>query len=131
MFIINSSDSSEYTQLRGIGPTYASRIIKYRDRLGGFYKLEQLSEVYGVSDSLIKSFGNQLRFDSIKIQKLNVNKLEAKELKVNPYIGWNIANSIVNYREQHGKYLKLEDLKKSVLIDDTLYLKIKPYLDIK
>ena len=70
---INSSDSADFTKLRGIGPTYASRIIKYRNRLGGFYNPNQLSEVYGLSDSLIRTFEEQLVFDSMPIQKLNVN----------------------------------------------------------
>lgn len=125
---INSADSSEFIKLRGIGPTYASRIVKYRTNLGGFHSIDQLSEVYGVTDSLVASFGAQLRLDTINIKKLDINYAEAKELKVNPYIDWNVANSIVNYREQHGLYNKIEDIKSSVLIDDSLFQKLKPYL---
>ncbi|KAA3644454.1 MAG: hypothetical protein DWP98_12170 [Bacteroidetes bacterium] len=128
---LNTSDSATFTKLRGIGPTYASRIIKYRTRLGGFRSINQLTEVYGITDSLVQTFGEQLKLDTIPIVKLNVNELTAKELKVNPYIDWSIANSIVAYREQHGKYKKLEDIKKSVLINDSLYNKLKYYLDIR
>lgn len=128
---INSADSATFVKLRGIGPTYASRIIKYRTNLGGFHSLMQLSEVYGISDSLIKTFSEQLILDSIAIKMLDINKLEAKELKVNPYIDWNVANSIVNYRKQHGLYSQIEGIKMSVLINDSLFRKIEPYIHIE
>ena len=117
-----------YTKLRGIGPTYASRIIKYRNALTGFHSKSQLSEIYGISDSLLETFNDQLIIDTLSIRNMDVNKMDAKQLKQNPYINWNVANSIVNFREQHGLYESNEEIKKSVLIDDSLFQKIEPYL---
>jgi DNA uptake protein ComE-like DNA-binding protein len=125
---LNSADSSQLVTLRGIGPTYASRIIKFRNQLGGFINKEQLSQVYGLTDSLVSSFGEQLKFDPIEISKLNINTADAKELKKHPYIDWSIANSIVNYRKQHGDYKIIDEIKNSVLIDDSLFNKLKPYI---
>ena len=52
---INGADSVELTKLYGIGPAFASRIMKYRNLLGGFYALGQLKEVYGINDSIFSS----------------------------------------------------------------------------
>ena len=125
---INTADSAMFTKLRGIGPTYASRIIKYRNALTGFHSKSQLSEIYGISDSLLETFNDQLIIDTLSIRNMDVNKMDAKQLKQNPYINWNVANSIVNFREQHGLYKSNEEIKKSVLIDDSLFQKIEPYL---
>src|SRR3569833_3197280 len=47
---LNSADSAKLTELKGIGPSFARRIINYRNRLGGFINKEQLKEVYGMDD---------------------------------------------------------------------------------
>jgi DNA uptake protein ComE-like DNA-binding protein len=127
---LNSADSSQLVTLRGIGPTYASRILKFRTQLGGFVNKRQLAQVYGLTDSLVESFGEQLQFDTIEIVKIDINSVEAKELRKHPYIDWSIANSIVNYRKSHGNYKVIDEIKKSVLIDDSLFNKLKPYIFI-
>jgi len=48
----------------GIGPTYAKRIVKYRNSLGGFHAINQLSEVYGLADSTFQSIRPQLKTTS-------------------------------------------------------------------
>ena len=47
---INTVDTAEWKKVPGIGSAYAARIVKYRNLLGGFYEVEQLREVYGISD---------------------------------------------------------------------------------
>jgi DNA uptake protein ComE-like DNA-binding protein len=54
-----------------------------------------------------------------------------KRLYSHPYIAYKLAKLIVKYREHHGLYNNLEDLKKMPLIDDQLFRKIVVYLVIE
>ncbi|MAY85057.1 MAG: hypothetical protein CMP59_13085 [Flavobacteriales bacterium] len=125
---LNLADSAELIQLKGIGPVYASRIVKFRNALGGFYNIDQLTEVWGIDDTLINTLRPQLSLGEPSIVKLRINHLEAAELKSHPYLNWSQANAIVNYRKQHGRFMRNEDLMKIYSIDDTLVEKISPYL---
>ena len=63
-----------------------------------------------------------------ELQKININTAEYDSLKSHPYIKYNVAKSIVNYREQHGAFSEIDQLLKIHLIDDDLLRKLKPYL---
>lgn len=125
---INSADTSEFKALYGIGEVLAERIVKRREELGGFIAKDQLNEIFGLSEETLIRLDTQLLFERTEIQKININTATKEELKTHPYIFWQYANVIVNYRKQHGNYSSLEDLKKIVIIDDSLYQKVKPYL---
>ena len=45
---LNSADTLLLTRVPGIGASFARRIYKYRELLGGYYVVEQLQEVYGM-----------------------------------------------------------------------------------
>lgn len=45
---LNSADTTLLKRVPGIGSSFARRIVKYRDLLGGYYVVEQLQEVYGM-----------------------------------------------------------------------------------
>lgn len=127
---INTADSAAFEKLYGIGAVLSSRIIRYREALGGFYDKNQLKEVYGVQDSLLKQLDSLLLFDRVELKKININAANADELKRHPYINWQVANSIVKIREQHGSYKVMDEIQKSKLINDSLYLKLKPYIKL-
>ncbi|MDQ3192707.1 MAG: helix-hairpin-helix domain-containing protein [Bacteroidota bacterium] len=129
---INLADTSDLIQLKGIGSTFSLRIIKYRNNLGGFINKDQLLEVYGITKELIDSISPFISIDHNKIKKININTCLASDFKKHPYVNnWNITNSIINYRDQHGFYKSIEDIKKSDLVNDELYLKLAPYLTIE
>lgn len=108
---INSATAEEFKTLRGIGTAYARRIIRYREKLGGFYALNQLQEVYGVSDSLYAQIQPFLVCAPTKIQRLNINTADLKTLGQHPYISWEQARSIIDYRREEGDIPQLEWLK--------------------
>lgn len=127
---MNTADTNQWKSLNGIGSKRANRIVKYRKLLGGFVSKNQLSEVYGLSDSLVEEIKLNLMLDSSKLKKININVASKKELASHPYISWNLANAILNYKIQHGYYDSLSKIKQIHLVNDDLYRKIVSYISL-
>jgi competence protein ComEA len=127
---INSADTSAFISLPGIGNKLASRIVNFRDKLGGFYSIHQIAETYGLADSTFQKIKPFLKLENPSIKKFNVNTATKDEMKSHPYMKWNIANAIVEYRNQHGNFSTLEDLKKISLVSEEVFNKIKIYLTL-
>jgi competence ComEA-like helix-hairpin-helix protein len=125
---INEADTSAFISLPGIGSRLADRIIRFREKLGGFYSIDQIAEVYGLADSVFQKIKPLLQLGPFTINKIDINTATLEELKAHPYIKYAIANSIVQYRCQHGTFSTMEDLKKIVLITAEVYRKISAYL---
>ncbi len=127
---INTSDSATLEQLKGVGFGLARRIINYRERLGGFYSILQIGEVFGLPDSVFQKIKPQLMLSDKNIKKININKAQLDELKAHPYIRYKLANAIIQYRNQHGNFGHTEDLKKIILMDNESYNKIINYISL-
>ena len=110
---INTADTTAFIALPGIGSKLAFRIVTFRDKLGGFSSINQLGETYGLPDSTFQKIKPRLTFSAGTIKQFNINTADANTLKLHPFIRWNIANAIVQYRSQHGNYSTIADLKKS------------------
>jgi len=128
---VNNSDTAAFIALPGIGSKLAARIVAFREKLGGFYKVEQLAETYGLPDSTFQKIKNRLVIGSGNIKRLNINSATFDELKVHPYLRYNIANAIVQYRTQHGNFSAVNDIRKIMMITDEIYDKAAPYLTVK
>lgn len=126
---VNEADTSAFIALPGIGSKLAARIVNFRDKLGGFYSIDQVGETYGLQDSTFQKIKASLQLGG-SIKKLNVNTSTKDELKTHPYIKWNLANAIVEYRNQHGAFKSLDDLKNIALIDEARFEKIVHYLSL-
>jgi competence protein ComEA len=126
-FSINTCDSIMLESLPTIGPSTASRIIRYRNRLGGFHSISQLNEVYAL-DSISFSTLKKYCFVDNNFRKINLNTCSLEELKTHPYIGYKLANIIINYRAQHGSFTKAEDLLNIHVMNEEILRKIEVYL---
>ncbi|WP_442795773.1 ComEA family DNA-binding protein [Pelobium manganitolerans] len=124
---INSADSSALTELRGVGPAFASRIIKYRKRLGGFVALAQLKEIYGVDSAKYAQLAPQLRVDAENIERISLNRCTFENVKNFPYLKYKQSTAIIAYRNQHGRYSSVADLNKIAILDAETIRKIAPY----
>ncbi len=127
---INAGDSAAFDALPGIGGGYSRRIINFRNRLGGFYKVEQIAETFGLPDSVFQKIKPLLKMSGNDVKKININTAKEQELKAHPYIRWQLAKVITEYKKQHGDFKTLQDLKKIMTIDEETYNKITPYLTI-
>ena len=128
---LNSADSAALTKVRGIGPVFAMRIIRYRDKLGGFYKKEQLKEVFGVDEEKYVQIQGQIKVDRRKLSKLNINSASFEDLRRFPYLSYKQMSAVVQYRKEHGDYESLDDMRNVAILDDEILRKIEPYLVFK
>jgi competence protein ComEA len=128
---INSADTSSFISLPGIGSKLAARIVNFRDKLGGFYSIDQISETYGLPDSTFQNIKQWLKLDNTPVKKININTATVDEMKTHPYIKYSLANPIVAYRNEHGQFSKIEDIKNVMAVTEDIYKKIEPYLSIK
>ena len=103
---VNTADTTELKKIPGIGGGIARRIVAYRNRLGGFYTLEQLDEVEFVTADLLKWF--KLEGDSVR--KLPINRVGLDKLRAHPYINFYQAKVIVEYRRKKGEIKSLSQL---------------------
>jgi competence protein ComEA len=125
---VNTADTTALIALPGIGSKLAFRIINFRDKLGGFYSINQVGETFGLPDSTFQKIKQYLKADNANVRKININKATVDELKTHPYIKYALANPIVAYRNEHGPFTKVEDLKKVMVVTEEIYNKIVPYL---
>ena len=127
---VNTATVEDFKVLPGVG-NLAYKIVKFREKLGGFININQVKETYGMTDSVYMAMQPFLSFSATNIQKLNINTLSDFELGKHPYISREVAKAIAIYRTQHGSYTRLEDIKKIVFINQATYQKIVPYLTVE
>jgi DNA uptake protein ComE-like DNA-binding protein len=125
---LNSADSLDLLQLAGIGPVFASRILKYRNLLGGFYGKQQLLEVYGFPEETYHAISENLTIDSLQVKQLRINFSGYAELIRHPYFEKRNVEAILNFRENNGPFLSQEQLLAEGLIDTATYAVIRPYI---
>jgi competence ComEA-like helix-hairpin-helix protein len=130
-FDINSADTTAFISLPGIGSKLASRIVVFREKLGGFYKIEQVAETYGLADSVFQKIKSKLILLNKNVKQLNINSATMDEMKQHPYIRYVLANAIVQYRSQHGKYNSVDDIKKIQFVTDEIFNKLSAYLTVQ
>jgi competence ComEA-like helix-hairpin-helix protein len=129
---INVADAAELKTLHGIGPAFSKRIVNYRTKLGGYYHVDQLKEVYGLSDSLFLVIQPSVFvLDSAGIDRININTATVKELNDHPYITYRMAADWVAYREKNGDFLSVDELLSSGLLNESLYAKIVAYIRVQ
>ncbi|MFT0716501.1 ComEA family DNA-binding protein [Flagellimonas lutimaris] len=108
---LNSATAEDLMEVYGIGETLSERIVKFRDRLGGFLVNEQLYDVYGLKPEVAKKA--LLKFQVIKVptlDKININKAGIEELSQLIYINKSLASNIIDYRDKNGSFASFQEL---------------------
>src|SRR5690606_7484140 len=122
---LNSADSLQLLELKGIGPSYAKRILKYRSILGGYVSLEQLKEVYGFDEELFEKVKPYVEVNPSLVKKIKINSDDFKIVNKHPYITYELTKTIFDWRR---KTVITETNFKDILNDEVLYNKLLPYL---
>ncbi len=128
---INTADTITFTELPGIGNRLASRIVKFRDKLGGFFSIEQVAETYALPDSTYQKIKGRLVLNNPSVKHININTATVDELKAHPYIRYGLANAIIQYRTRHGPFSAAGEIRKIMMVTDEVYNKVIPYLAVE
>lgn len=131
-FDINSADTLELIKVYGIGTKLAERIIKFRNKLGGFITKSQLKHVFGIDSNTFIELNNKTFITPyFQPKKILINQINFDELKLHPYIGYKFAKVILAYRNTHGKFIDASDLSKIKILTNEEVEKIIPYIDFQ
>jgi DNA uptake protein ComE-like DNA-binding protein len=126
---INAAGVPEWDALPGIGAKRAAGIIKYREKLGGFLRIEQVGEAWVLPDSVFRNIEPYLVLGTPRIQCVDLNTATAERFRDHPYISPSQARMLVRYREQHGPFPTVDAIEQIIPLRDPDWLKkIKPYL---
>ena len=126
---INTATVQQFMQLPGMDHSLPYRIVKFREKLGGFVAVQQIKDTWGMSDSLYQSILPYLKTDVATIKKININTVNSNEL--HPFVSRDILKAIILYRNQHGNYRQIDDVKKIVFINEEMFVKIAPYITVE
>jgi DNA uptake protein ComE-like DNA-binding protein len=124
---INQADSLSWLALPGIGEKLTSRILNFRDKLGGFCSVDQVGETWGLPDSTFRMIKPLLHLGNSLNRKIPINTATVDVLQQHPYIRYSLARLIIRYRQEHGPFSSVEDLRRIALVTDELYGKLEPY----
>ena len=125
---LNEADSAMLEALPGIGERLSARIIKYRNRLGGFHAIAQLKEVYGLQDSVLNVLASRVFVPpNPALTTLDVNKCSYADFRRHPYMGHAFAKSLVAFRQTHGEIKTVEELYQLVAVKKEEIDRMKPY----
>jgi len=126
---VNTTDSLAWRKLRGIGPAYSKRIMKYRHALGGYVDIDQVSETFGLPDSVFQAIRPHL--DLVRPhQRIDLNLATTTRLARHPYISFKEAKSIVSYLEKHPDIDQATELRRCYGISRERLERMLPYLQV-
>jgi competence protein ComEA len=129
---VNSASAEDYEKLYGIGKVYAERIVNFRNKLGGFYSINQIKDVFGIEDSAFQKFRKNLTIKPVQAKKININTATFEELTANPYFFSTVAKQIIGYRTKVKPFANIEDVKNLYFVKDhpEHFEKMLPYIQI-
>lgn len=130
---VNTADSAMLVALPGVGPAFARGILKYRDKLGGFHSMAQLTEVYVLKDKpdALERLAELLVVDSLMVRQLPINTCTVEQLAAHPYAGWKVAKPLIAYRHHHGPFKQISDILACAAVDEAVFRKLAPYLTVE
>lgn len=128
---LNTADTIDLRALPAIGPWLARKIVEYRERLGGFRHAEQLLEVYRLTPGKLDTILPFITIDTLVVSRIDVNTVTPEELMKHPYLSRSQARGLMAYRDKHGRFGTLTDLKKCLLIDEKTFEKVRDYMEVR
>ncbi len=122
---LNTADTSQLKKIPGIASYRARQIVRYRESLGGFVRVEQVMESCQLPDEVLDWFvlsGTQTR-------KINLNKASVQAMRKHPYISFYQARAIYEHRQDHGALHSLADLLQLREFTQKDIDRLQPYVE--
>lgn len=127
---LNRVDTAGLILVPGIGGYYASRILKYRELLGGYMDFNQIWEVYGMDSVKFRAIEKHCRIDTQAVKKIRLNQAGFRELIAHPYINRSETYAILQYRDYAGEYTAVEELLMHQIVDEERFKAMSKYLSV-
>ena len=129
---INKADSFELQVVKGVGPVLSGRIVRFRQKLGGFVSLNQLNEVWGLDSAVLIRLREQVFVEEgYRPVLLKINSATQEEMAGHPYISPVQARLLHAYRQQHGPFQSTDELVKIHTLSADFVKKIAPYIEFE
>lgn len=97
---INRADSALFDSLPGIGGYFASKMVSYREELGGYSFTEQLMDIYRFDREKYDALKDLVTCNPQDARPFGLWTLPADSLRLHPYIrNWNTAKAVVLFRQ--------------------------------
>ena len=123
--VLNTADTTQLRKVPGIGSYYASEIIRYGQRLGGYVSVDQLDEIENFPQTSKQYFV----IANAHPKRLNINRLTLQQLRRHPYINFYQAKAITDYRRLHGDIKSLNELRLSKDFPEEAIRRLEPYIE--
>ena len=119
---VNSANLQELQRISGVGPAIAQRIIDYRNTHGAFTSIEDLQKVRGIGTKTMErirpqvtvqgsiTYSQKSQPSSGNTNLIDINHASQSELQRISGVGPAIAKRIIEYRNSHGSFSRVEDL---------------------
>lgn len=127
---LNSADTFDLQQLRGIGPSFARRIVNYRERIRGFSRKDQLLEVFGMDSVRFEWIRDHVKINLDSVRPFEINNVTFKELLKHPYFPFALTKQIMIYRQKKKVFHNLDELRSIEGVNDSIFRRISIYLRI-
>lgn len=128
---INTADSAALVAVDGIGAYSAQKILAYRQALGGFVSLKQLSEIKGLRAENLEQLIQVALIDSTKVRKIDINRASIKTMVAHPYIVYSQAVAIDDWRRERGRIDSLVNLSFLEEFTPSDIERLQPYLSFE
>jgi len=110
---INLATQEDLKRIYGIGDGLSERILKEKDKFGGFVSMDQMHDIWGLSPEVIEKLTISFSVKAVPdVNKIRINDASLKELMQFPYFRYSVAKAIITYRSMNGKIANAEDLTK-------------------
>jgi competence ComEA-like helix-hairpin-helix protein len=128
---INTADTTELIRINGIGIAFAKKIVGYRKLLGGFVKVDQLKEIYGMTLERYEKIAPFCRIGNFNVIKILVNKSSISRLSAHPYLRFYKAKALYEKKMIMGKIKNILDLHDIPEFTQDDIEKVTPYLSFE
>ena len=125
---LNSADTTALISVNGIGSKSAAEIVKYRELLGGYHSVEQISELKCVTEQNYEKILQQIYCDSCEIRKIDINFAAPKVIARHPYVSAAALRKIIKQRQLKGGWSRIEEMVEDNILSEDEAKRLAPYL---
>ncbi|MBZ9729792.1 helix-hairpin-helix domain-containing protein [Salegentibacter sp. JZCK2] len=128
---LNKAEAEDLQKVNGIGEVLANRIVNYRTKIAGFRSEIQLKDIYGLNYETREKLEQQFRvFKNEEFSLTNINEAKVLDLVEVPYIEYELAREIIDYRQLHEEINSFEELSKIESFPSDKIDRIQLYLSL-